>query len=183
MKPLEAYGDYLKLLARLQLDPRLRKSLDPSDVVQQTLLVAHEKKAQFRGSTDAELRSWLRAILASQLAMAARAFGRREGGRARSLENALGESSARLENLLAAEEQSPSQGAMHAERLLKLAEALARLPEDQRTAVELRYLRGLSVVDVAAAMAKTTISVTGLLYRGTRSLRGWMNDGSQNTLK
>src|ERR1700722_8116992 len=124
-KPLEAYGDYLRLLARLQLDPRLRGALDPSDVVQQTLLVAHEKHDQFRGTTDAERRSWLRAILASRLAEAARAFGPREGGRVRSLEQALGESSARLEQFLAAEEQSPSQGVLHAERLLLLAEALA----------------------------------------------------------
>jgi RNA polymerase sigma-70 factor (ECF subfamily) len=54
-RPLEKYADYLRLLARLQLDPRVRGRLDPSDIVQQTLLIAHEKKAQFRDRTDAEL--------------------------------------------------------------------------------------------------------------------------------
>jgi RNA polymerase sigma-70 factor (ECF subfamily) len=47
------YADYLRVLARLLLDPRLRGKLDPSDVVQQAVLRAHEKSSQFRGTTEA----------------------------------------------------------------------------------------------------------------------------------
>ena len=71
----------------------------PSDIVQQTLLKAHEKHDQFRGSTDHELRGWLRAILARNLVDAARLHRRRQGDAIRSLEAALDESSARLEAL------------------------------------------------------------------------------------
>jgi len=142
-RPLEQYREYLRLLARLQLDPRLRGELDPSDLVQQTLLKAHERLEQFRGETDAELRAWLRAILARNLADAVRKFGRQQGDRALSLEAALEQSSAKLEAMLATEESSPSQGLLRAERLVGLAEALAGLTEDQRTAVELHYLSGL----------------------------------------
>jgi RNA polymerase sigma-70 factor (ECF subfamily) len=174
--PLEHYREYLRLLARLQLDPRLRSQLDPSDIVQQTLLKAHERLDQFRGQSDEEMRAWLRAILARALVDAVRKFGRQKGDRAQSLELALEQSSAKLEALLASEESSPSLGALRAERLIELAEALARLPEDQRSAVELRYLHGLAVPDVAEFMGRSTVSVTGLLYRGMKTLRDVMSE-------
>ena len=169
-RPLEQYRDYLGILARLHLDPRLRGELDPSDIVQQTLLKAHENLGGFRGKTGGEIQAWLRAILAQELAKLARKHSSRRV-RVHSLEAALEQSSARLVSLLADEQSSPSQVEMRSEQLIELTEALAMLPEDQRTALTLRYLEGLSVANVAARMNRSTVSVTGLLYRGTKALR------------
>ena len=81
------------------------------------------------------------------------------------------ESSARLEAWLARDDSTPGQKAAKAEELRLLAAALASLPEDQRTAIELHHLLGLTVPEVSWRMNKTVASVTGLLYRGGKALR------------
>src|SRR5687768_1842432 len=108
-RTLERFRAYLRLLARLQLDPRLRPKIDPSDVVQLTLLQAYRGLDGFRGRSDGELAAWLRQILARNLAHAVRdlARARRDAGRERSLEAALDDSAAGLEAFLAADQSSP----------------------------------------------------------------------------
>src|SRR4051794_38471981 len=97
LRPLESFREYLRILARLQLDPMVRGQIDPSDIVQQALLKAHERRDQFRGTTNAERAAWLRVILGNQIADALRRHGRQRDGRGQSLEAALEQSSARLE--------------------------------------------------------------------------------------
>ena len=170
---LERCREYLRLMARIQFDPRLQGKLDPSDVVQQTLLKAHEKMDQFRGRSQAELTAWLRQILANNLAEASRRYGAdiRNVARERSLEANLNESSARLEACLLANQSSPSQQAIRHEQLFELANALAALPDDQRRAVELHHLQGYSVAEVGEFMNRSRPAVVGLLFRGLKALR------------
>lgn len=170
---LEAHRAYLRLLAGLQVGPRLRAKMDPSDVVQQVFLRAVECQDEFRGTTAAEEAAWLRSILARQLADELRKFQNEKRNVALevSLEQQLEDSSSRLEAWLADEASTPSQRAERHDELLRLAEALVRLPEEQRTAVELHHLNGLPVGDVADQMQRTRSSVVGLLRRGVRNLR------------
>ena len=65
---LERFRDYLHLLARMHLDPRLRRDCDASDIVQTVMLKAHQGQADFRGATPENMGAWLRQILANPLA-------------------------------------------------------------------------------------------------------------------
>ncbi len=106
---LGRYRAYLRLLAGLELDPRLRAKLDPSDVVQEALLKAQRALGTFELRGEAELVAWLRKILASTHIDAARRYGGagRDVGLERSLEASVEGSAARLEGWLAAEESTP----------------------------------------------------------------------------
>lgn len=169
---LERHRPYLCLLARLHLSPRFRSKFDPSDVVQQTLLLAHRDREAFQGGPT-ELAAWLRALLANQLARTCRDLlrDRRDVNRERALEQLLAESSVRLESWLAVADPSPSANAVRNEQVLALAAALERLPENQRHAVVLHYYHAHTVAEVAAEMGTTPGAVAGLLQRGLRALR------------
>jgi RNA polymerase sigma-70 factor (ECF subfamily) len=175
---LERFRDYLRLLARLQVDARLQAKLDASDIVQQTLLQAHEHRDQFQGQSEAELAGWLRTILANVLGGAIRRFGAeaRDLGRERALQDSLAQSSARIECWLAADQSSPSERVMRVEELVRLAGALAQLPADQREVIELHHLKGWPIAEVAESMSRTKPAVMGLLFRGQKKLRELMQE-------
>jgi RNA polymerase sigma-70 factor (ECF subfamily) len=170
---LERYRPYLLLLARLRLDPRLRGKLDASDVVQQTLLEAHQARGQFRGTSEAEEAAWLRQILARNLANAVRDLLRdkRDVRRERSLEAAVEESSRRLDAWLAAEQSSPSERVERREQGVRLATALAALPADQCEALTRHHLEGWQLEEVARHLGRSREAIAGLIKRGLRQLR------------
>jgi RNA polymerase sigma-70 factor (ECF subfamily) len=173
VQELERFRQYLSLLARLQLDPRLQGKVDLSGVVQQTLFEASRELEQLLQWDEAQKLAWLRKVLAHNLTDEVRKLRTvgRDVGRERSLEAALEQSSARLEAYLVAEQPSPSQEAIRHEELLLLASALAQLPDDQRQAVELHYLRGSPVADIAPLMTRSNGAVGALLVRGLQKLR------------
>jgi RNA polymerase sigma-70 factor (ECF subfamily) len=174
---LERFRPYLRLLARLQLDPRLQGKLDPSDVVQQTLVQAWQALDRFQGNTDAQTAAWLRTILAHQLANAVRDLGRakRDVAREQALA-ALNASSARLEAWLVADQSSPSQRAERNEKLFRLAAALEALPDAQREALTLHHLHDWTLDDIGRRLGRTPAAVAGLIKRGLRQLRQQLHE-------
>src|SRR3954463_8616792 len=150
---LERFRAYLALLARMQLDPSVQGKVDLSGVVQQTLLEAHQAMDQLRQWDKPRQLAWLRRALANNLVDEVRKLGTaaRDVDRECSLEAELEQSSAQLEAWLAVEDSPPEQ-AVRNEQLLHLAEALERLPDDQRTAVELHHLKGLPLAEVAEVL-------------------------------
>jgi RNA polymerase sigma-70 factor (ECF subfamily) len=174
----QQFRSYLYLLARAHIGPRHRAKLDPSDIVQQSLLDAHQNQDQFRGTSDAERMAWLKQILANNLADAVRGLARakRDIARERPLDAQVGDSFTRVEGWLAAIQSSPSQQAVRSEELLRLADALTSLLEPQREAIVLHHLQGLPLAEVGERLDKTPAAVAGLLHRGLQRLREVMSE-------
>jgi RNA polymerase sigma-70 factor (ECF subfamily) len=172
---LERFRSYLELLARLNVETGLRDKLDLSGVVQQTMLEAYQelKGTSQRKRTHAETAALLRSILSHNLADGLRrlAAQKRDASRVRSLESALDESAARLGAWLATCDSSPSQKAIHHEELLRMVDALTKLPESQRRAIEMHHLEGQPLAAIAQQLGSTKAAVAGLLHRGIKTLR------------
>jgi RNA polymerase sigma-70 factor, ECF subfamily len=169
----ERYRGYLVMLARLNHRTVLRGKVDPSDVVQAALLQAFDMREQFRGRTEAEYLAWLRVILVRCLAESVRQFTRkrRDVTLERSLSAGVRDSDSRIATWLTAAGSSPSYRVARADEMVALAEALAELPADQRSAIEWHHLAGLSLAETADRLGRTREAVAGLLYRGLQKLR------------
>ena len=170
---LELFRRYLEVLARVHLDPRLRGKLDPADLVQQALLRACAAWPDLRGRAPGTVAACLRKILARTLADTVKHYhrDRRDVDLERSLEADLDRSASGLAGWLAADQTSPSQAAERNEESLRLADALAALPEPQREVVVLKHLRGWTLQRIAEHLGRTIPAVASLLRRGLEDLR------------
>jgi RNA polymerase sigma-70 factor (ECF subfamily) len=154
-------------LARGRLGARYSAKLDPSDLVQQTFLDAHQKRSQFRGTTERERAAWLREIFANNLSNILRDYTRQKRNVAR--EQSIG----RREDD-AGRIPDASEAPTDSEQLHRLAWALTQLPEPQRVAIQLHHLQGLSLARTAEMLHRTSASVAGLVRRGMAQLRDLM---------
>jgi len=170
---LEAYRNYLRLIAATCFERQLRGKADPSDVVQDALVKVHENFHQFRGATERELLAWMRTILARLLTDLHRRFllgAERQVGRERSLADIMDRSSMVLEALLADRQESPSARAHKREQSVLLADALALMSPDDREVITLRNLLELEWEEVAGRMGRTADAVRMLWTRAVRRL-------------
>lgn len=151
----------------LYFQRRLHDAEQATDLLAETFAVAIERAGQFRGSTDAELTSWIWAIARSLL----RAAERRDEVERRYAER-LGIDRRTL-------------GAAEVDRLEELAgtsllgdevrRQLERLPAPQRDAVRLRLLEELEYDEVAARLDISEQAARARVSRALRLLRRRMS--------
>jgi RNA polymerase sigma-70 factor (ECF subfamily) len=174
---LNLYRNYLRLLAQTQIDLHLRGRVDPSDLVQETMLEAFRDFGRFRGSTEAELLAWLRRILVHNLARivekqlhARKRDARREVSLSRLMAN-MEQSSNRIDAALMSQTTSMSSHVRRREQAAILADQLARLKPDYRDVIVFRNLEGLSFEEVAGRMGRSAGAVRMLWLRALDRLK------------
>ena len=176
---LEPYRRYLTVLAGVHLAPELRGKLDLADLVQQTMLRALAAIDEVHLPDAAAVCAWLRRILANELLDAIKHFHRdkRDVAREQSLEADLEQSASGMVRWLAAVQTSPSGKASRNEQLLRLADALAELPEAMREVVVLKHCQGWTLQRIADRLGKSVPAVASYLRRGLEQLRKRLKEG------
>jgi RNA polymerase sigma-70 factor, ECF subfamily len=168
---LQTYRNYLTILATIQLDHRLRRRMNPSDLVQETMLAAHRDFGSFRGGSEREFLAWLRQVLISCLHHAVEVHVKAKKRDVRrevpieQLSAALDRSVANFAQALADPGASPSASLGHRERAVALADKLAELKADYRDVIVLRNLQGLSFDEIAERMDRKAGAVRMLWLR------------------
>lgn len=142
---LETYRPYLLAIANASLHKDIRRKIAPSDVVQETLISAHNGFPKFTGTSEEALRGWLRRILKNQLFDYSRAF-QFSDKRNVNLEVSIVEV-----DVASAIDQhdSPTKTFLQGEQASRLRIQIESLPEMERDVVKLYHERGLTFVQIA----------------------------------
>jgi len=177
---LAAHRPQLMAFIERQLGSALRRKIEPDDVFQETSAEAvRALPAAELGDRDPF--SWLCQIAERRIIdLHRRFFGAKKRDAAR--EVSLGSSSgsdtqpAGLINLLVASLTTPSQAFSRSAREARLLEALDKLPEEQRTALRLRYIDDLPSKQIAERLGKTDAAVRVMLTRSLKKLHELLGD-------
>jgi RNA polymerase sigma-70 factor, ECF subfamily len=174
---LQVYRNYLTILATTQLDRRLRRRVNPSDLVQDAMLAAHCDFGKFQGRSERELLAWLRQILINCLHHVIETHLRakmRDMRREVSVEQigvVLDRSACDFTQMIADRGPSPSAPLLQRERAVALADQLAKLSPQYRDVIVLRNLQGLSFEEVADRMDRKPGAVRMLWLRAIEKFK------------
>jgi RNA polymerase sigma-70 factor (subfamily 1) len=178
------YRNYLRMVVRTGLGPRLRERVELSDVVQEALVEVVRQFPQFTGQTEAALLGWLRRLVGQKLADLGRYHSRAKragGATAMPLDaapesggRAGGDEGGRLLDMLALSQTSPSQAVSQREQLVLLADAVAGLADSEAEVVWLYCAEGLSFEAIGQRLGLSRKSVRGIFARGLKHLKRTM---------
>jgi RNA polymerase sigma-70 factor, ECF subfamily len=169
---------YPGFVARSQVETWLRRKVDASDLVQETMLEAYRDFDRFQGGTEQEWLAWLKKILAHNTADFIRRFhgtAKREAGREVTFRDP-DDSLARGAPEPAADQPTPSQEFLQIDTELRVTAALADLPEDYQEVIVLRNLQRLPFNEVADRMNRTRPAVQMLWMRAIKKLQEVMGE-------
>jgi len=177
----EACRSFVAVVAKVQLHRRLHTKVDPSDLVQQSLLEAHRGFVDFQGGTPQDWLAWLKQIVQHNAIDADKHYrgaDRRDLRKERALATGDPTSSQAAGWVAVDPGLSPSQVLMNSERELHLAAAIESLPDDYQQVILLRNLERLPFDQVAERMNRTRGACQMLWMRAVEQLRTQLNHES-----
>jgi RNA polymerase sigma-70 factor (ECF subfamily) len=155
---------------RSRIGSQLQRKIEPEDVLQEASMEAVRTLKQTDLSTWDPL-NWLFQICERKIIDAHRRFfasQKRDASREAAIPD--GSQAAGLADLLAASMTTPSDAFSRDQRQLRMLASLDTLPEDQREALRMRYLVGLSSKEIAQKLGKTDGATRVMISRALGKL-------------
>jgi RNA polymerase sigma factor (sigma-70 family) len=152
----------LKKSARSLIGKELRRNINSSDLVQETLLITFDKLSKIIGQPKRTIYQWMLTVMRHQALRQANMIEQEKGSQGRVREEA--------EELLVDELLIESEL-----KSLVMAE-LENCSEDCQKIFRLRYFEGLRIEEIAQRLDTTEASVRGVIFRTLQKIRGKFRD-------
>jgi RNA polymerase sigma-70 factor (ECF subfamily) len=177
-KFLAAHYPRLRARADAGMDAAMKAVSDPDDILQEVYVDVARQIDHFEDRGGSSFLNWVLTILDHKLVDAWRAAHCQVRDVDREVRVVAGSGSSSYWNLLDqlyADSGTPSRVARREEMLSAMLGCIDELSESHRQAIQLRYLEGLSVGEVARRLGKSEAAVIALAKRARAALRESMD--------
>lgn len=176
-KLLTACHRRLRARAAARLPAAMKAKRGPEDILQEVYLDVFRQINRFEDRGPGSFLNWLYAILDRKLAAARRAahYQMRDIDREVTIGTPAADSYWNLLDQLYADSGTPSRAVRREEVLRALSACVTDLSEPHRHVIQMRFLDGLSVDDVATRLGKSKAAIVALTKRALEALRKSMD--------
>lgn len=164
---IEPYRKYLLMIANDGLDDAWRAKMGASDIVQETMLKAQQHLPQFHGEEEVEFKAWLAKILTNDIRKTRRHFQTRKRNTQKEIN--IQDQSAVARGLVD-RHLTPGTDAAKQEKQRALQAAMSSLSSEQRQAIEMRSLKGMSFEEIGEALGKSNEAARKFWARSVETL-------------
>lgn len=182
---LARYRERLQRMVAVRMDRRLRRRVDPSDIVQETLMTAVAKLPEFVRDRPLPFVAWLRCLALERVAQIHRYHirtSKRAVGREAVGDMALpADSAVHLIDLVADRGSSPSRAAIREEQRQRMRSKLQQLPTYDLDVLVMRYLEHLPLAEIAETLGVGLSAIKMRHFRAVQRLRALIDDDSAET--
>ncbi len=160
-----------------RMDAALRRYVGPEDILQQAYIAAFGSIRQCNFDGPGRFYKWLERIALDRLMKVERDLRRKKRDIGRQVDIPSTDSSSTHFDLLKRmtnDDPTPSRHLAKREASAAVLSSMARLTEDQRSVVRMRFLEDQPVSEIAAKLSKSEPAIHMLSFRGLKSLRQWL---------
>jgi RNA polymerase sigma-70 factor (ECF subfamily) len=174
-KLLQRHREALRRMVGLRMDPALQSRVDASDIVQDVLMEADARLADYLKTAKMPFHVWLRHLARDRIIDV---YRRHRGAARRSMDREQALPQTDSSNFAVDRQMTPAAAATHHELELRFQQALEKLDDAEREMVLMRHFEQMSNQQVAEALELSEPAASMRYLRAMRKLRALLEEKS-----